>query len=182
MDNRRARKISRLRSKWRYEKAACCQCPPFRLYSATIREERSPQSFGHSSPLRTRWRGTHRRKRMDGSDLKTSEKPSAPRFVIPSAAEGSFWQTHNGRRDTAGKRNTKTSIFIFTLTWITAGQGRFLDFARNDVTRKPPAANVPLFDYILQWIRLSLARKKELWRNEDSFLHSPFFYVLFHFW
>ena len=82
---------------------------------------------------------------MDGSDLKTSEKPSAPRFVIPSAAEGSFWQTHNGRRDTAGKRNTKTSIFIFTLTWITAGQGRFLDFARNDVTRKPPAANVPPF-------------------------------------
>ena len=82
---------------------------------------------------------------MDGIDLKTSEKPSAPRFVIPSAAEGSFWQTHNGRRDTAGKRNTKTSIFIFTLTWITAGQGRFLDFARNDVTRKPSAANVPPF-------------------------------------
>ena len=80
---------------------------------------------------------------MDGSDLKTSEKPSAPRFVISSAAEGSFWQTHNGRHDTAGKRNTKTSIFIFTLTWITAGQGRFLDFARNDVTRKTPAANVP---------------------------------------
>ena len=51
----------------------------------------------------------------------------------------------NSRRDTAGKRNTKTSIFIFTLTWITAGQGRFLDFARNDVTRKPPAANVPPF-------------------------------------
>ena len=87
---------------------------------------------------------------MDGSDLKTDEKPSAPRFVIPSAAEGSFWQTHNGRRDTAGKRNTKTSIFIFTLTWITAGQGRFLDFARNDVTRKTPAANVPLSDYTLQ--------------------------------
>ena len=87
---------------------------------------------------------------MDGRDLKTSEKPSAPRFVIPSAAEGSFWQTHNGRRDTAGKQNTKTSIFIFTLTWITAGQGRFLDFARNDVTRKPPAANVPLSDYTLR--------------------------------
>ena len=80
---------------------------------------------------------------MDGSDLKTSEKPSAPRFVIPSAAEGSFWQTHNGRHDTAGKQNTKTSVFIFTLTWITAEQERFLDFARNDVTRKPPAANVP---------------------------------------
>ena len=56
----------------------------------------------------------------------------------------------NGRRDTAGKRNTKTSIFIFTLTWITAGQGRFLDFARNDVTRKPPAANAPLADYTLR--------------------------------
>ena len=54
----------------------------------------------------------------------------------------------NGRRDTAGKRNTKTSIF--TLTWITAEQGRFLDFARNDVTRKPPAANVPLSDYTLR--------------------------------
>ncbi len=80
---------------------------------------------------------------MDGRDLKTDEKPSAPRFVIPSAAEGSFWQTHNGRRDTAGKRNTKTSIFIFTLTWITAKQERFPGFARNDVTRKPPAANVP---------------------------------------
>ena len=75
-------------------KPPAANVPPFRLYSATIREERSPQFFGHSSPLRTRLRGTHRRKRMDGSDLKTSEKPSAPRFVIPSAVEGSFWQTH----------------------------------------------------------------------------------------
>ena len=111
---------------------------------------------------------------MDGSDLKTSEKPSAPRFVIPSAAEGSFWQTHNGRRDTAGKRNTKTSIFIFTLTWITAGQGRFLDFARNDVTRKPPAANVPPSDYTLQSIRLSLARKN----RSDNVAAVFYFYSL----
>ena len=42
---------------------------------------------------------------MDGSDLKTSEKPSAPRFVIPSAAEGSFWQTH--KRPTCYSRETK---------------------------------------------------------------------------
>ena len=37
----------------------------------------------------------------------------------------------------------KRRLSFHALPWITAGQGRFLDFARNDVTRKTPAANVP---------------------------------------
>ena len=49
-----------------------------------------------------------------------------------------------------GNETKKRRLSFHALPWITAGQERFLDFARNDVTRKPPAANVPLSDYTLR--------------------------------
>ena len=87
--------------------------------------------------------GAPKGRRLAHSGMSRNGKRSFPVSSSRAQPRDLFGRPINGRRDTAGKRNTKTSIFIFTRTWITAGQGRFLDFARNDVTRKPLAANVP---------------------------------------
>ena len=44
----------------------------------------------------------------------------------------------------------KRRLSFHALPWINAEQERFPGFARNDVTRKPPVANVPLSDYTLR--------------------------------